>query len=191
MTVAKTTPERTPNRPPTQAKLTPDPGPGRLPSRPLTPGSPDQHRGAQGQCVWPAGRRPCGGWRAPSVVGDARSRNSGLRGKGCGGTVWSAFLLLMAGLGHGGMASSAVFDFLSAGDGDVGWMQVTGWERLGVCLHRLQAHHLLSLGAAAFRGFSARRPGKGEVGGLSCMCSSQLAGVPHSLSPCSARRPPR
>lgn len=36
------------------------------------------------------------------AVGDLGSRNPGLRVKGCGGAWWSAFLLLMAGLGRGG-----------------------------------------------------------------------------------------
>lgn len=79
-----------------------------------------------------------------------------------------------------GMVSSAVFDFSGRGWGR-GCMQVAGWETPGMCLHHFYVQHLLSLGAAAFSGFSVfcerRTPGKGQVGGLACMWPSQLARV--------------
>ena len=69
-----------------------------------------------------------------------------------------------------GVVSFAVFDFLSSGDLDVGWMQVAGWETPGVCIHHVCVYHLLSLGAAAFSGFSVfcerRDTRKGSSWGL-------------------------
>lgn len=85
--------------------------------------------------------------------------------------VWPACLPLMAGLGHGGVAFSAVFGFPGWGElGALGWMQVTDWERPNLGLHHFQAHHFPSLGAAAFSGFSVLRigpeAGKGPSRGL-------------------------
>lgn len=69
-----------------------------------------------------------------------------------------------------GVVSSAVFDFPGRGDGDVGWMQVAGWETPGLCLQHFYVYHLRSLGAAAFSGFSVlcerRDTRKGSSWGL-------------------------
>lgn len=88
------------------------------------------------------------------------------------------------------MVSSAVFDFSGRGDGDVGCMQVAGWETPGMCLHHFYVQHLLSLGAAAFSGFSVfserRDTRKGSSWGLGLHVAITAGqGIPQA-SPCSA-----
>ena len=90
-----------------------------------------------------------------------------------------------------GVVSFAVFDFLSSGDLDVGWMQVAGWETPGVCIHHFYVYHLLSLGAAAFSGFSVfcerRDTRKGSSWGLALHVAITAGrgiyptGLPHAL----------
>lgn len=126
--------------PPTQAKLTSTPGQ----ADPRTDLISQAFQASTG-APWVGGCAAVGGgpqmWWAVRAVEILVSVARAAVGP-CGQPVYR---LLMPGLGHGGVASFAVFGFLGGG---MGWTQVTAWGRTGTLLlssglSRLQRSHSL------------------------------------------------